>query len=98
MLTYFKGRYNRYGPPDGQGYTLNEYFTYRLDEKHILLTTRHRAWVILDPQEYSLFLRHRVEERPELYMPLEDLGLILTDHTNHIPEWCYYYHFNHHWD
>ena len=78
MLTYFKGRYNRYGPPDGQGYTLNEYFTYRLDEKHILLTTRHRAWVILDPQEYSLFLRHRVEERPELYMPLEDLGLILT--------------------
>jgi radical SAM protein with 4Fe4S-binding SPASM domain len=78
MLTYFKGRYNRYGPPDDQGYTLNEYFTYRLDADHILLTTRHRAWVILNPQEYEFFLRHRVEERPELYTLLEDLGLILT--------------------
>jgi His-Xaa-Ser system radical SAM maturase HxsB len=78
MLTYFKGQYNRYGPPDGRGYTLNEYFTYRLDEKHILLTTRHRAWVILEPREYELFLRHRVEEEPALYALLEDLGLILT--------------------
>ena len=78
MLTYFKSHYSRYGPPDGQGYTLNEYFTYRLDADHILLTTRHRAWVILEPQEYELFLRHRLEERPELYMLLEDLGLILT--------------------
>jgi len=78
MLTYFKGQYNRYGPPDGQGYTLNEYFTYRLDADHILLTTRHRAWVILEPREYELFLCHRVEERPALYALLEDLGLILT--------------------
>jgi sulfatase maturation enzyme AslB (radical SAM superfamily) len=78
MLTYFKGQYNRYGPPDGRGYTLNEYFTCRLDEKHILLTTRHRAWVILEPREYEIFLRHRVEERPALYALLEDLGLILT--------------------
>jgi len=77
MLTYFKGRYNRYGSPDGQGYTLNEYFTYRLDAGHILLTTRHRAWVILDPQEYELFLRHRLTEKLELYALLEDLGLIL---------------------
>ncbi len=78
MLTYFKGRYNRYGPPDGQGYTLNEHFTYRLDAEHILLTTRHRAWVILTPREFELFLRHRLEEKPELYTLLEDLGLILT--------------------
>jgi len=27
MLTYFKGRYNRHGSPDGQGYTLNETFS-----------------------------------------------------------------------
>lgn len=78
MLTYFKGRYNRYGLPDSQGYTLNEYFTYRLDDEHILLTTRHRAWVILNPQEYELFLRHRLEEDITLYTLLEDLGLILT--------------------
>jgi hypothetical protein len=78
MLTYFKGRYRRYGHPDGEGYILNEYFTYRLDEDYILLTTRHRAWVILAPWEYELFLRHRLEEKPELYMLLEDLGLILT--------------------
>lgn len=77
-LTYFKGRYGRYGPPDGRGYAENEHFTYRLDAKHILLTTRHRAWVILNPQEYELFLRRRVGEKPELYALLEDLGLILT--------------------
>jgi len=52
-LTYFKGRYKRYGPPDDQGYTLNEYFTYRRDADHIPLTTRHRAWVILDSREYE---------------------------------------------
>lgn len=45
----------------------NECFTHRLDAEHILLTTRHRAWVILDPQEYELFLRHRLAEKPELY-------------------------------
>ena len=78
MLTYFKGRYGRYGPPDGPGYTFNEYFTYRLGARHILLTTRHRAWVILEPHEYELFLRHRLEENPALYTLLEDLGLILT--------------------
>ena len=78
MLTYFRGRYGRYGASNGQGYTLNEYFPFHLDPDHILLTTRHRAWVILDPQEYELFLRHRIEQKPELYMLLEDLGLILT--------------------
>jgi His-Xaa-Ser system radical SAM maturase HxsB len=78
VLTYFKGRYRKYGPPNGEGYTPNEYFTYRLDGEHILLTTRHRAWVILEPQEYELFLRHCLEEKPELYTLLEDLELILT--------------------
>jgi|GEM_PF-711092 len=78
MLTYFRGRYQRYGLPDGQGFTPNEYFTYRLDEDHILLTTRHRAWVILNLVEYELFLRHRLEENVALYALLEDLGLILT--------------------
>lgn len=98
MLTYFKGHYGRYGPPDGQGHTENEHFTYRLDAEHILLTTRHRAWVILDPQEYELFLRHRLAEKPELYALLEDLGLILTPRnakdiaTLH----CHRYAFLHH--
>jgi len=97
MLTYFRGRYGRYGPPDGQGYTENEYFTYRLDTEHILLTTRHRAWVILDLQEYELFLRHRLEEKPELYFLLEDLGLILTPrNTKDIATLhCYRYGFLH---
>jgi sulfatase maturation enzyme AslB (radical SAM superfamily) len=78
MLTYFRGQYNRYGPPDGQGYTLNEYFTYHLDAEHTLLTTRHRAWVILSLREYELFLRRRLEEDEALYRLLEDLGIILT--------------------
>lgn len=77
-LTYFKGRYNLYGPPDDRGYSLNEYFTYHLDTDHILLTTRHRAWVILTPREYELFLCHRLGEDATLYALLEDLGLILT--------------------
>ncbi len=59
-------------------YTENEHFTYRLDAENVLLTTRHRAWVILDPQEYELFLRRRLNETPALYALLEDLGLILT--------------------
>ncbi len=78
MLTYFRTRYGRYGPPNGAGYTPNEYFSHRLDDEHILLTTRHRAWAILDPDEYELFLRRRLEKNTMLYSALEDLGVILT--------------------
>ncbi len=78
MLTYFRGQYGRYGPPNGQEYTLNEHFSHRLSDEHILLTTRHRAWAILSPREYELFLCHHLEKDERLYTLLEDLGLILT--------------------
>lgn len=78
MFTYFRTQYGKYKGIDENGYRLNEYFTYPLDDENTLVTTRHRAWVILKSEEYNLLLEHKVERAPELYSILEDLGIILT--------------------
>jgi uncharacterized protein len=78
MYTLFDGTYSRYGAPDGVAYTPNEYLIHYLDAQNILLTTRHRAWVILEPSEYECLLQHRLHEQPMLFSLLEDLGIILT--------------------
>lgn len=78
MITSFRTEYDRYKGIDRDGYIVNEYFTYSLKEGNTLITTRYRAWVVLDDEEYELLQEHRVEENPELYSLLEDLGIILT--------------------
>lgn len=79
MLTYFRTQYNKYPPNCADAYELNEHFIDDIDDEHILVATRHRAWIVLDRHEYELLTEYRLEENLDLYSTLEDLGIILTD-------------------
>lgn len=79
MLTYFRTEYGRYPGPYVDTYEMNEHFINEIDDEHTLVTTRHKAWIVLDKREYELLAEHRLAEDPDLYSMLEDLGIILTD-------------------
>ncbi|MDE0019637.1 MAG: radical SAM protein [Candidatus Poribacteria bacterium] len=79
MLTYFRTQYGKYPHTCADTYELNEHFIDAIDDEHTLVTTRYRAWVVLDKREYALLVEHRLEEDLDLYSTLEDLGIILTD-------------------
>ncbi|MBI1926270.1 radical SAM protein [Candidatus Poribacteria bacterium] len=78
MFTLSDIQYERYKTDVTEEYRVNEYFTYPLDEQNVLVTTRHRTWVILDPSDYELLAEEQVEEDPELYSLLADLGILIT--------------------
>lgn len=79
MFTLFRTKYGEYEGVSEGGYRTNEYFTYPLSEDQVLITTSHRAWVVLSPEEYELLKRGEVEKNVEMYSILEDLGIILTE-------------------
>lgn len=78
MHTYFRCTYGRYDVSKTSQYSINECLSCQLDPEHILLTTRHRAWVVLEESEYELLYEGRAQESPILFRVLEDLGIILT--------------------
>ena len=59
MQTLFKDPQNNFKGID-EFYTFNEYFTYDVGDEQVLLTTRHRAWVVLTKEEYGLVRFKRV--------------------------------------
>ena len=65
MITRFRTEYGRYEGVAPGGYIINEYFTYPLEEGKTLITTRYRAWVVLDDEEDELLQKHKVEENPD---------------------------------
>lgn len=77
MQTLFKDPQNNFRGID-EFYTFNEYFTYDVGDEQVLLTTRHRAWVVLTKEEYGLVRAKRVHEDPALYKTLINLNIILT--------------------
>ena len=60
-------------------YILNNYNTHKFDENHILVTTDHSSWTVLDKQEYKLLRLGRVHEDKKLYQKLEKEGIILSE-------------------
>lgn len=62
-------------------YIINKFCTQKFDDNHILITTDHGGWVVLSGDEYDLLLRNRVEEKSDLYLILEDKGVILTENN-----------------
>lgn len=89
MLTLFRTKYGEYEGIDDE-YTKNEFFTFFLDDTNILITTRHRAWVILNGTEYEMFLEKKLDLNPDLYSLLESLGIILTRRNLQATEQLYY--------
>ncbi len=60
-------------------FTLNEYFTYRLNENQVLITTRHGGWCVLSQEEYLLLKNNLVDDKfASLFEKLKEAGVILT--------------------
>ncbi len=59
-------------------YALNHFWSKRISDGKILVTTDHGDWVILSEDEFDLLLSGRVKEDPALFKVLEDKGVILT--------------------
>jgi len=93
MYTLFRTKMELNDPPSD--FLVNEYFTFPLDSQNILLTTRHRAWIILTKQEYNLFRNGQVNQAPHLFSTMRSLGFIFSNHEiQRIAEqYCKRYHF-----
>ncbi len=61
------------------GYILNNYKTHKFDDQHILVTTDHSDWEVLDEQEYKLLRLRKVHRDKKLFERLEKKGVILTE-------------------
>ncbi len=62
-------------------YILNHFWSKKINDNHILITTDHGDWVILSEEEYNLLLFGDVKEDPSFFRILEEKGIILT-HEN----------------
>lgn len=67
-----------YNEENGDPYSINEYFTKEINDKH-LLTTRHGGWVILEDGEFREFEEGEFEADGELFQKLEGEGIIITE-------------------
>ncbi len=56
----------------------NEYFTFPLNENHVLLTALHGGWVILSDKEYNIVKSEKINQNSELFHTLEEAGIVLT--------------------
>lgn len=77
MLTYFRSQYGLY-PGEPTEYVLGEILTHWITDSTILVSTRHRAWLLLNREEYRALVEHRLQEKPSLFSVCEDLGIIIT--------------------
>lgn len=88
-LSYFDGK------TFSAKYTLNKYFTHRLGNNSILLTTEHGGWIVLNEEEYRLLRLANVWMDPDLFRNLEDKGIILTEKNFSKVVNCYRSRHNH---
>lgn len=59
-------------------YKIPRYWSKKLKEDKILITTDHGAWVILSQKEYDMFRFKKVHEDPALFNYLEEKCIIYT--------------------
>jgi His-Xaa-Ser system radical SAM maturase HxsB len=60
-------------------YTINNYSIHKFDEEHVLITTEHGSWIVLNKQEFDLLRTSKLTEDLNLFTALEDKGVILTE-------------------
>jgi len=78
MLTYFRDIQINKLIKITKDYSENKYFKFELTKTKFLITTRHRAWVILSKIEYQLLLDHKVYKNPRLFKMLSALNIVYT--------------------
>ena len=69
-----------------QGYTnipylANRYWSKKLDDDHILVTTEHGAWIVLNKSEFDLLRVGDITENLELFRNLEEKGIVITENN-----------------
>jgi His-Xaa-Ser system radical SAM maturase HxsB len=68
-------------------YVENSYRVHKFDDEHVLLTTEHGSWVVLNKQEFNLLRMNKLEENSKLMNILEEKGIVVTEkNTERIAE------------
>lgn len=95
MLTYFRDIQINKSIKITKDYSENKYFEFELVKGKFLITTRHRAWVILSKTEHQLLLSREVHKSPKLFKILFVLGVIYTKDniSNTIQQYKDKYHY-----
>jgi len=78
MLTYFRDIQINKSIKITKDYFENKYFEFELTKRKFLITTRHRAWIILSKTEYQLLSDHKVHKNHRLFKMLSALNIIYT--------------------
>ncbi|MBU1031106.1 MAG: His-Xaa-Ser system radical SAM maturase HxsB [Nanoarchaeota archaeon] len=60
-------------------YVINFYRTKKYDDEHILVTTEHGGWAVLNQEEFDLLRFNKLNEDENLKRVLEDKGIVLTE-------------------
>ena len=58
---------------------INNYWTRKFDDEHVLITTEHGSWVVLDKREFDLLRTGNLIQDLNLFTNLEDKGIIITE-------------------
>ncbi len=83
MITYFRDIQTKKVRKATENYLDNRYFVFKLMKTKYLITTRHRAWIILSEKDYKLLLNHEVHQNPKLFKILFALNVIyIKDNTS----------------
>jgi len=73
-LSYFVNQEFVNGP-----YVVNNYRIHKFDEEHVLITTEHGSWIVLNKQEFNLFRTGKLTQDLNLFTALEDKGIVVTE-------------------
>jgi len=60
-------------------HAIGNYRIHKFDEDHILITTEHGAWVVLNKQEFDLLRTDNLAQDLNLFSTLEEKGVIITE-------------------
>lgn len=60
-------------------HVINNYWTHKFDENHVLITTEVGSWIVLNKEEFDLFRTDNLTEDLNLFSTLEDKGIVVTE-------------------
>ncbi|MEM5793014.1 MAG: His-Xaa-Ser system radical SAM maturase HxsB [Candidatus Aenigmatarchaeota archaeon] len=61
-----------------EDFKINNFSFKKFDDNHVLVTTIHGGWIVLDKREFDLLRFGKLQEDPILFKKLEKEGIILT--------------------
>jgi radical SAM protein with 4Fe4S-binding SPASM domain len=59
-------------------YIINKFSLHKFDDEHILITTEHGTWIVLNKKEFNLLRTNNISENTKLFSILSNRGVIVT--------------------